>query len=772
VASSRDAPRFAVVWCVTGFGAGGLALGSVSGDRVRSPPVRAVVDGAGGSALLDPVTVEGVLVEDAAPSEFGAVVLLRVASVDRASSLGAGDVIRLAVGGAGARNELSRWTAGRRIRAPATLRRVPRYFNPGVQDQEILLARTGVALVGTIKSAALVEIVEPASRWREAIASVRAHVRRLVRRTVGPWSLDSAGIVTAVLIGDRAGLDDRLTERLQRAGTYHVIAISGGNIAILCLVFLAALGRAGVPASAAAAVAIPGIAAYGLLAGGGPSVVRASFVAIVYLSAKVLDHRASPLNAVAVAGLVLVALRPLDLLDVGFQLSFGATLGILLGIGPVSDRIGLAHRGPWVTRSGRLAAATLCAEAALVPLMARTFSQVTFAGLVLNFLAIPLMTIVQVAGGVAVVLGTLAEPLALAPGWAAHAAARGLVESARFADLVPILVMKVPPPAAIVLVAYYSSALMWIVMPSRGWVRRGAGVAFAMSSLTILVAPAKPQARGGWLSVTFLDVDQGDATLIRFPEGASMLVDAGGVPGGRFDVGGRVVSPALWSLGIRRLDFLVLTHGDPDHIGGAEAIVRDFRPREIWEGVPVPSHEPTRALRLAADPAVVWRALRAGEHLDVGGVAVDVRHPPAPDWERQKVRNDDSVVLELTLGEVSFLLTGDIGESVEAELASRLPRRIVRILKVPHHGSRTSSSEGFLRQVAPTIAVVSAGRANRFGHPAPEVLDRYVAAGTELFRTDRDGAVTIETNGTTLRLQTMAGRSQRFGVPGILTRSP
>ena len=204
-----------------------------------------------------------------------------------------------------------------------------------------------------------------------------------------------------------------------------------------------------------------------------------------------------------------------------------------------------------------------------------------------------------------------------------------------------------------------------------------------------------------------------------------------------------MVAPVVRTSGIRRLDGLVLTHGDPDHIGGALSIVREFRPRVTWEGIPVPRFEPLRAVRAETQGlGLRWANVRTGDRIEIDDVAVIVRHPDAADWERQRVRNDDSIVIELRWRDASVLLTGDIGKAVEESLASAIPPAALRVVKVPHHGSLTSSTPEFVRALAPRVAVVSVGRSNRFGHPATDVLRRYRDAGAEIFRTDRDGAVT------------------------------
>ena len=243
--------------------------------------------------------------------------------------------------------------------------------------------------------------------------------------------------------------------------------------------------------------------------------------------------------------------------------------------------------------------------------------------------------------------------------------------------------------------------------------------------------------------------------LVEVPGAAPFLIDAAGAPfGGTGDqVGTRVVTPALWAHGTRELEALLITHADPDHAGGAAAVVRDFAPRRFWTGVPVPAHELSgdlraRALRGGATPETLHR----GGTRRWGRARLRVLHPPPPDWERPRVRNDDSVVLELTFGKVAILFTGDIGSDVEREILPLLTPAPIRILKVAHHGSRTSTSTALIETWRPHIALISAGRGNSFNHPTTEVLARL--AGTRVYRTDRHGQITLETDGYSVRVRT------------------
>jgi len=700
-----------------------------------------------------------------------------------------GGGITVTVAGSLATDRLGEWRAGRLVRMPAHLRRPSRYLNPGVPDQERALARRGTRLVGMVKSGALVDLLERGSVLDEIMSAARAFARRAIAQSVGPWDPRSAAIVAAIVIGERAGLTQEVQRRLQEAGTYHVIAISGGNIAILAGLLLAMFRVAGWLGRSAMIAAIAALLAYARLVGDSASVDRATLMAVVYFGARAVDQRSPPLNALAVVSAVLVAADPLSVADPGFILTFGATLAILI-VAPVhhedtKDNVPSCLREkPFAQWGARMLVsmfvASAAAEALLFPVSAAIFSRITFAGLALNLLAIPMMGVTQIAGMAVVPLSALSSRCALAAGWIAHAGASGLVKSAGLVEYAPFLTYRLAPPSwAAVAVYYVAAALGWALWTRRTAVsgsaearmiravRLGATAAAVCAALWVLSDPASlAAARGdGRLHITFLDVGQGDAIVVVFPQGRSLLVDAGGLPSSSsFDIGDRVVAPVLRGAGVRRLDYLALTHGDPDHIGGAPSIVREFRPREVWEGIPVPRFEPLTLLRMAvqADGAR-WANVHAGDATGIDGVQVIAHHPPPADWERQKVRNDDSLVLELRWRDVSVLLTGDIGRVPELSVGAALRSSRIRILKVPHHGSLTSSSWELLNAAHPRIAVASAGRSNHFGHPVPDVLERYRSVGAEVFRTDADGAVMVDSDGWSLNVRTFTGRS--FALP-------
>ena len=712
------------------------------------------------------MTLAGVLRADAAPGASGVALNLDVDDPARGG-------VTVTVLGEFAGPRLGEWRAGRRVRIPAHLRRPSRYLDPGVPDFERALARRGTTLVGTVKSGALVDVEAHGNWTSERLADVRAFARQAITRSVGRWHPVSAAIVTAIVIGDRAGLDGEVQRKLQEAGTYHVIAISGGNIAILAGLMLAAYRVAGVLGRTAMLSSIVTLLAYEALVGGGASVDRATLMAAIVFAARAFDQRSPPLNTFAVAATLLVAANPLSIADPAFLLTCGATLAILLAVPLVKTEPGA--RVIWKIREvmWTMFVASFAAEAMLFPVGAWLFSRITFAGLLLNFFAIPLMGVAQIAGMVVVPLALISTRAAAGAGWVAHLGAAGLVWSADVLTIGSHLSYRVARPSAAVAALYYGAGIVaWALWRRRvavsgsgeaaaaGWWRRTAAGVALVAACWILVEPwAFVAVRGdGRLHVTFIDVGQGDSAFVRLPHGAALLVDAGGLaPSSSFDLGDRVVAPVLREAGVRRLDILALSHGDPDHIGGAGSIVREFGPREVWEGIPVPGFAPLNQVRQAAlVSGARWANVYTGDRLVLDEVEIVALHPDPADWERRRVRNDDSLVVELRWRNVSVVLTGDIGKAVERGL--RMPPARLRLMKVPHHGSLTSSAPEFLAALQARVAVVSVGRGNHFGHPAQEVLQRYRDVGAEVFRTDRDGAVTVDTDGTSLDVHTFTGR--------------
>jgi len=319
-----------------------------------------------------------------------------------------------------------------------------------------------------------------------------------------------------------------------------------------------------------------------------------------------------------------------------------------------------------------------------------------------------------------------------------------------------------PPPALMAAFAALAVALAAAIrLRSRAWKLSTAAVAVLATAALVATYPFPPRYAHGKLEFTVLDVGQGDSLFLSFPRGRTMLVDAGGAlpnfhQGGMrsgIDVGEDVVSPYLWSRGMKRIDVVALTHAHEDHLGGMPAVLENFRVGELWVGRDVDSAAYRHVLAVARARGVTVRHMRQGDAFTEDGIAGDVLWPDDLS-EGRAAKNDDSLVLRVKDGTQSILLAGDIERPSERKMLSEDQTVGVNFLKVAHHGSKTSTTDAFLAAAHPAFGAISVGRDNSFGHPSPEIVERLESAGVRVYRTDHDGAITALTDGTILHVST------------------
>lgn len=450
----------------------------------------------------------------------------------------------------------------------------------------------------------------------------------------------------------------------------------------------------------------------------------------------------------------------------------------------------LAKRADWLAiapvRTGLILLDVVLLSAVIqwgmMPLLARDFHRVSLAGPASNIPAVLLTGLIVPLGFLTLVMTFVWAPLALAMARVLGALASALIAIMQWFSAIPRASYRIPGPPAwllvsfLVLLACLAAAARTAALQRRALAARRRmpeviaprewAAAAALAVLTFLVAsyPFPPKIAPGRLAVTVLDVGQGDSIFAAFPDGRTMLIDGGGLPGsqweGRFragtDVGEEAVSPFLWSLGLKRLDVVVLTHAHRDHLGGLFSVLANFRIGQLWVGrdVEAPAYRALLAEARSRGASILhWTE---GGRFAWDGVQGEVLWPP----DRGPVEaasNDDSLVLRLSDGRERLLLAGDIQQPVEETLVADRAPLSAAFLKAPHHGSRTSSSADFLAAVAPRIAVISVGATNPFGHPSQSVVERYEQDGIQLFRTDRDGAVTLETDGRMMSVSSYVG---------------
>ena len=801
---------------------------------------------------------------------------------------------------------------GARVRVLVRLERAAEYRNPGASSLTEFLTRRGFDAAGTLKSPLLVERLDDArvflplvwlDTWRETL---RSRFGKL-------FSVETAGVLQAALLGNRYGLARDTAERFRAGGTFHVLVISGLHISFIGWLTFLLMRLVTKRRALRFAVTIILLWAYTVAVGAGASVVRAALMFTFIALAPSLGRRANSLNALGGAALVLLIWQPLDLFDPSFQLTFVSVVGIVALGWPALERLqavgawrparatphppaaprwfralseilywrehawqqGLARtvyqyrlfKHPLAARLERWHAQALlryaCAaiiisasvQLALLPLLVIYFHRVTPAALVLNIFVGALMATLALSALAAALLSSLslklAQPLiwlcerlnwlmthSVDPFQRAHSAgfrlpayhgwAAGiyvlyyvalfvlLLALARWQPLAPPQTQSRPPdeqPAA--------RFLRWRSK------RRGlvcAAFTCAILLCVIIAHPFSAHGPDGRLHIDFLDVGQGDAALITFPDGTTLLVDGGGRPTfyerkrtthlahsppvvashneqprsdeesapdadpvepARTDghesvnadstdelahvdepepvpferdargIGDAVVSEYLWWRGLDRVDYLLATHADADHIDGLNDVTRNFSVRAVFVArTPARRPEYARLSATAQESGVPVYLIGRGAQLNFGAVNADVLWPPPDASAEATSGNDDSIVLRLRFLERTILLTGDIESHAEAELLRTQDDLRCDVIKVAHHGSKTSSTDGFVRAAHPQFAVISVGRTSPFGHPAESVVTRWQASGAQVHVTGWRGTITISTDGRDLNVET------------------
>lgn len=652
---------------------------------------------------------------------------------------------------------------GDRVAAVAQLAPLELLWNPGVSDPLPFAARRGVVLSGT---ALALDVESEGQGLLSAIDRLRARVRRRILATYAPAAQPMG---RALVLGEN-DLDPDDAEAFRKSGLSHMLAVSGTHLvfavvslvrmltALLARIEAVAAGRDVARLSAALGALIALI--YADFAGGSGSAWRAAYMLSAGFAARALGRAQLVSRTLGASVLIGWCCDPLVAFDLSFLLSFAATAGLLLLGAPLAK--------PCERLKSRLSralgvgiATTLSAMIPCAPLLALLGAELTLAGVFANVVAAPI--------GEAIAL-PLCLAHAVVSGWPALESGVGLVASGALLVVRAIahesaaqrwLSMALPCPNAyqLALVAVLAAAVT-CARGTPGWQRLWA-IAAGLGLLLVEMATTLTSGPSERLEMTSLSVGQGDATLLEFPDGKRMLVDAGGAPSGGSDPGERVVVPALRARRWDHIDVVVLSHPHPDHFGGLLAVVRAFRIGEIWdsgqglaEGAGPVYAELIREARRRAIPIRTPSDLCGRKHA-FGAAAVAVL-APCPAHRRDRGANDNSIVLRVTWGKHAFLLTGDAEAEAETDLVGNRSSPLgADVLKVGHHGSRSSTGEAFVAAVSPTYAVLSLGARNRFGHPAPEVVARLQTNGARVLRTDRDGAVRFETDGRALVVHSM-----------------
>ena len=710
--------------------------------------------------------------------------LVAVTSIDGRSA--SGD-LRVTV-----REDLPAFGRGDRVRMVGRISLPRSSQNPGGFDYQAYLARQGIHAVMAVRKGPDVVIESTGTGPLRWIEDVRERIRQaFLRSTQG----DASAVLRAMVLGDSSGLTEDIRQRFMTAGVTHILSISGshlGLVAVLCfwtlrnVLFLLperAYHRITLsmdPRKAAALATVVPVTFYTLLAGAEVATVRSLIMITAGMTALVLDRGHHLLSTLALAAMISLVPDPQALFDISFQLSYLSVAAILfiVSTGNILERPSDGWR-PHLVRSGAMLLAISAATALVTgPLVALYFHQVSLIGLVSNMIVVPY------AGAIVVPLGLLTGLGSLITGTIPLA---GLVQGttdiflslvAFFASL-PGAIVHLRAPGILFLLSYavlilsaaalLRARLLRTCRPldAPGRPPRSAAWALLLSALVLIALIIAPLLRSPRTRMTFLDVGQGDCAIMETAGGCRILIDGGGSRENRFDPGLRIAAPYLWGRGINTIDLAVLSHPHPDHMNGLTSLLRTFAVREVWSsGLDTDLEGYGDFAGAVREQRIPFRMVRAGDAFRIRDAMIEVLHPPRAFAQRSRkpyaAENDRSLVLRIRTGGATYLFPGDIHGEGEQALLRSSSDLTADVLKVPHHGSRTSSSLAFVDAVRPLAAVISVGPGNPYRHPSEETVRRYEEAGARVFRTDRDGAVIAE--------ETAQGMAFRTGAELALER--
>lgn len=622
-------------------------------------------------------------------------------------------------------------------------------------------------------------------------------------------SLNDSIMLSAMTTGDRTFLSHALRAGFERTGSFHMLVVSGLHLAIVAGFFFWLMRILRVSQTYATILTIVASCAYALFTGFGTPVQRSLWMVVVYLLGRILYRESRALNTLGFASLLLLAVNPRGLFDAGLQMTLIAVVAIAgiaapllettvrpyivathdLGIVAIDVKLDPAlaqfrvvlrmvaarlQRAasariawsffPWLVRAALFTAEAIvvsCAvELAMTLPMAIYFHRITVFALPVNILILPLLTVLLPTALLTLLTLLVLPAAAVVPAVLAGALLHLSVVLVRLFGSLSLGDVRIPSPLAAQLLLFClllgtSIALAQLASHTHQLRLHTASWIALLLAAFAAIYPRTPEHPHDALFVEVLDVGQGDSILLITPGGKTMLIDGGGFGGGphpvtqNFDIGEDVVSPALWARGIRHLDVVALTHAHSDHIGGLPAILRNFRPDELWVGRNPHVAEYENLLHEAAELHIHVRHLVAGDAAALDAAKVHVL-APAPDYQPgAKPANDDSLVLHVAYGGTSVLLEGDAEAPIEQAMLREQGLKST-LLKIGHHGSATSITPEFLARVAPQWAAISCGLHNRYGHPREEVLQRLQAAGVRTYSTDINGAACFSLTGRTV----------------------
>lgn len=641
-------------------------------------------------------------------------------------------------------------TYGRMLSVSGMLQDVGDARNPGEFDVRRFLALNDIFARIRVDSApnVLVRSLEGGNFLSRAVVPLRTSIASRIEMLVGK---DEAQFLKGLLVGERSELPEETKTSFINAGTMHILAVSGLHVAIVTLMLLFLFRMFRLPEAAAIIVTCLTLVYYIFLTGGTASVARSVIMAIIILSARLFELKSDIYNTLAVSALIILLFDARQLFQPGFQLSYAAVLSIVY-LYPRIDRVReiLPERlsRHWTVRAVVAAlGVSIAAGIGTIPFTSYYFGKVSIIGFLANLVAVPLSNLVLAVGMLAVALSYVWIWLASFYADATGILTRWLVQVVEYFGSLPLAYAEVR--FSFVDSAIFYAGLFIVLNLVRREFRSKAVILVLVGLNGWLYLSMVFFENRAPLRVTFLDVGQGDAAFVQFPSGENLLIDAG-PKSLTFDAGKRFVYPFLQWSGVTHVNRIVVSHPHSDHLGGILFLLRHIRIDEAVDAGSVVQTDLSREYHLLIDSLRVENRIVHSSDLltDVKDVRLYILHPDSSAQHHQQNINNQSIVVKLVYGATSLLLVGDAESGAEEMMVHRYGTFLKSdLLKVGHHGSRTSSTLPFLTLVSPDVAAISVGERNKFRHPSPDIIDRLEELGCVVQRTDLHGALVFESDG-------------------------
>ncbi|MHB8063347.1 MAG: DNA internalization-related competence protein ComEC/Rec2, partial [Ruminiclostridium sp.] len=638
----------------------------------------------------------------------------------------------------------------------ANIERPKAATNPGGFDYKRYLASIGVSGTVYLRNSSDIDVIGIQSGgWLHKLGfKIKKSVLNIVE-----YCLDKnqAGLLSGMIIGYKDGLDENAFSAFSKAGLTHIMVASGMNVAfiILPLAFIFKKLQLGNFTSSIFTILV--LILFVFVTGFSASVVRAVIMGIMILLGKIIMREADIYTSISAAAIILLTLNPYTLYDIGFQLSFFATVSLVMFYPRLKELIDHKHIPNIVADT---LAATIAAQIGVVPITLYYFNNFSTISILSNLLVVPIVQIITIIGFIMVFVGIVNIHAAVLIGYINNSFLSFVLFVTEYTSKIPYASLKLPTPSLGLIIFYYIAILY--IFKGRKFLKSKQGFKYvkylciALIVLIIVVKNLIPKP----LEITFLDVGQGDSAFIRTAHGTKILIDGGGRAAGTkstFDIGESVMVPYILDQGTKKIDIVIATHGHADHTEGLEAILQEMSigmvilPDTDGKGF-------EKILKICNDKRITIVECKKGDIIRLDKETVfDVLSPLQfeKDSLSQQSLNDSSLVLKLKYKNVRALFTGDSEIPVEQRMLEEGLDLSSDLLKVGHHGSNGATSEEFINKVKPKYAVASLGENNNFGHPSQFVVDRLEERGVLLLRTDERGAIIATSYGEELSIRTM-----------------